>query len=178
MNVKMKVAVSITPETEGDFDGITRLHNLAFNQTEEGELVERLRKTSNFISVLSLVAKIEGSVVGHILFYPIRIKTGAGECNSLALAPMSIHPDYQKKGIGSSLLRTGLATAKRLGFRSVIVLGHSTYYPRFGFKPANRWGIGSPFEVPDDVFFAIELVKNGLKDCGGTVEYPKEFNKI
>ena len=76
------------------------------------------------------------------------------------------------------MVRTGLATAKRLGFHSVIVLGHSTYYPRFGFKPANRWGIDPPFEVPDDVFFAIELVKNRLKDCGGTVEYPKGFNKI
>ena len=174
----MNVNVTITPETEEDFNGITRLHNLAFNQTEEGELVKRLRKTSKFISELSLVAKIEGAVVGHILFYPIRIKKDTGECNSLALAPMSIHPGYQKKGIGSSLVKKGLATAKRLGFHSVIVLGHSTYYPRFGFKPANRWRIDPPFEVPDDVFFAIELVKNGLKDCGGTVEYPKEFNKL
>ena len=77
-----------------------------------------------------------------------------------------------------SLIRKGLAIAKRLGFRSVIVLGHSNYYPRFGFKPANRWGIGPPFEVPEDVFFAMELVKNGLKDCGGIVEYPEEFNKL
>jgi len=174
----MNVSVTITPETEEDFNEITRLHNLAFNQPEEGELVKKLRKTSSFISELSLVAKIEGAVVGHILFYPIRIKKHGGECNSLALAPMSIHPDYQKKGIGSTLVRKGLATAKRLGFHSVVVLGHSTYYPRFGFKPAKGWGIDPPFEVPDDVFFAIELVKNGLKDCDGTVEYPKEFNRL
>ncbi len=176
--MKTNVNVTIKPETEEDFDGITRLHNLAFNQTEEGELVKRLRKTSNFISDLSLVAKIEKNIVGHILFYPIKIKTETGKRNSLALAPMSVHPDYQKKGIGSSLIRKGLATAKRLGFHSVIVLGHSSYYPRFGFKPANRWSINPPFNVPDDVFFAVELTKNGLKDCGGTVDYPKEFNKL
>ena len=174
----MKVDVTITPETEGDFDGITRLHNLAFNQTEEGELVKRLRKTSSFISELSLVAKIGREVVGHILFHPIRIKTETGECNSLALAPMSIHPDCQNTGIGSSLVRKGLATAKRLGFHSVLVVGHPRYYPRFGFKPANKWGISPPSEVPDNAFFAVELVKNGLKDCGGTVEYPKEFNML
>ena len=175
--MKTNVKVTITPETEEDFDGITRLHNLAFNQTEEGKIVKRLRKTSDFISDLSLVAKIEKDVVGHVLFYPIKIKTDTGKCNSLALAPMSVHPDHQKKGIGSNLIRKGLATAKRLGFHSVIVLGHSSYYPRFGFKPANKWGINPPFNVPHDVFFAMELTKNGLKDCEGTVEYPKEFNK-
>ena len=178
MNVKTNMNLTITTETEEDFDGITRLHDLSFNQTEEGELVKRLRKTSNFISKLSLVAKTEKEVVGHILFYPIRIETEIRECDSLALAPISVHPRYQNMGVGSSLIRKGLAIAKRLGFRSVIVLGHSNYYPRFGFKPANRWGIGPPFEVPDDVFFAMELVKNGLKDCGGIVEYPEEFNKL
>lgn len=127
--------VTITPETEEDFDGITNLHNLAFNQTEERELVKRLRKTSNFVSDLSLVAKIEKDVVGHILLYPIQIRTETGKRSSLALAPMSVHPKYQKKGIGSRLVKKGLATAKRLGFQSVMVLGHSSYYPRFEFKP-------------------------------------------
>jgi predicted N-acetyltransferase YhbS len=72
--VEVNRDITITPKIEEDFEGITRLHNLAFNQTEEGELVERLRKTPNFISDLSLVDKIEDSV-GHILFYPINIKT-------------------------------------------------------------------------------------------------------
>ena len=68
--------------------------------------------------------------------------------------------------------------ARDLGFKSVIVLGHAAYYPRFGFEPASRWDIRPPFDVPDDVFMALELVKDGLKEVQGTVEYPPEFNEV
>lgn len=74
--------------------------------------------------------------------------------------------------------RTEGRRARKLGFKSVIVLGHAAYYPRFGFEPASRWGIRPPFEVPDDVFMALELVRDGLKDIQGTVEYPPEFNDV
>ncbi len=83
-----------------------------------------------------------------------------------------------KQGIGSRLVKEGLKKARTLGFKSVIVLGHAKYYPRFGFEPASRWGVQPPFEVPEDVFMALELVRDGLKDIQGTVEYPPEFNEV
>jgi len=168
----------IRPETEEDYEEITRIHDLAFNQINEGTLVERLRKTSCFVPELSLVAEYENRVIGHILFYPIKIKAGTRKCDSLALAPMAVHPAYQKRGIGSKLIVKGLTTAKKLGFKSVVVLGHSQYYPRFGFEAASKWGIRAPFDVPEDAFLAIELTRNGLRNCRGTVEYPKEFDGL
>jgi predicted N-acetyltransferase YhbS len=91
---------------------------------------------------------------------------------------MAVLPEYQKKGIGLQLVEEGLKRARKLGFKSVIVLGHAAYYPRFGFEPAGKWGIRPPFEVPDDAFMALELVRDGLKDIQGTVEYPPEFNDV
>jgi len=167
--------LKIRPETEEDLTKITEVNDLAFGQKNEGILVERLRKTDSFISELSLVAELEGKIVGHILFYPVTIRSADSEFLSLSLGPMAVIPELQRLGIGSQLVSEGLQAAKRLGHRSVIVLGHPEYYPRFGFKPASRWNIKAPFDAPDEAFMALELVAGELKDKGGTVEYPEEF---
>lgn len=62
-----------------------------------------------------------------------------------------------------------------MGFKSVIVLGHAKYYPRFGFKPASIWGIKAPFDVPDESFMALKLQSCSLDGVKGTMIYPKEF---
>jgi putative acetyltransferase len=168
----------IRPEIIEDYSSITEVNDLAFGQKNEGQLILRLRKTKKIIPELSLVAEIEGRIVGHILFCPIEIRSEGKVFPSLALAPMAVLPEFQKQGIGSQLVREGLKRARKLGFKSVIVLGHAAYYPRFGFEPAGKWGIRPPFKVPDDVFMALELVKDGLKGIQGTVEYPSEFNDV
>lgn len=175
-NYRMKIR--IVPEIEDDYEQITRLHKEAFKGGNEGELVEKLRKTPLYLSNLSLVAKYKNRIIGHVLFYPIKINAGRRKCDSLALAPISVLPDFQRRGVGSRLIKKGLEEAKRLGFKSVIVLGHSEYYLRSGFEAASKFGISAPFDVPDNVFFAIELEKNGLENCSGTVEYPREFNDV
>jgi predicted N-acetyltransferase YhbS len=167
--------IIIEPETEDDYQQITRLHITAFKGDREAKLVEKLRKTTKYIPKLSLVAKYENEIIGHILLYPIKIINCKIKCNSLALAPISVLPKFQRNGVGSRLIKEDLEKAQKLGFKSVIVVGHSEYYPKFGFKKASKYGISAPFEVPDISFFAIELEKNGLKDCHGTVEYPPEF---
>jgi len=91
---------------------------------------------------------------------------------------MAVHPDYQKRGIGSKMIGKGLTMAKKLGFKSIIVTGHPEYYPRFGFAAASKWEIRAPFNVPDDAFLAIELTRNGLENCRGTVKYPREFDGL
>jgi putative acetyltransferase len=79
-------------------------------------------------------------------------------------------------GIGSKLIEYGIKAAKKAGYGSIIVVGHSDYYPRFGFVPASTFGIKPPFEVPDNAFMALELLPNSLKGKQGTVKYPKEYN--
>ena len=172
MNAKVR------QEIDKDYRGITNVNNLGFGQKNEGQLILRLRKTKKYIPELSLVAEIEGRIVGHILFYPIEIRSEAKVFPSLALAPMAVLPEFQRQGIGGQLVEEGLKKARKLGFKSVIVLGHAAYYPRFGFEPAGKWGIRPPFEVPDDAFMALELVKDALKDIQGTVEYRPEFNEV
>lgn len=118
-------------------------------------------------------------MLGHILFTKIMIRDEYGRGHdSLALAPMAVRPDFQKQGIGTQLIRHGLAKAKALGHRSVIVLGHEHYYPKFGFVPAVRWKIKAPFEAPVNAFMGIELITDGLKTVSGTVQYPKAFEMV
>ena len=122
-----------------------------------------------------MVAQIDNEIVGHILFTKIQI-IGNEIYDSLALAPMAVLPEFQNRRIGSALVRAGLKKAKDLKFKSVIVLGHKNYYPKFGFQKASNWQIKCPFEVPDEAFMAIELIKNGLENISGIVQYPKAFN--
>jgi len=172
----MKIIVET--ETEDDYEQITRLHIAAFNGDAEAKLVEKLRKMPIYVSNLSLVAKYENRIIGHVLLYPIKINNGKEKNNSLALAPISVLPKFQHKGVGGRLIKKGVEEAQKLGFKSIIVVGHSEYYPRFGFKKASKYGISAPFDVPDTAFLAIELEKNGLKNCGGIVEYPREFMEV
>jgi putative acetyltransferase len=170
--------INIRAEKPGDYLAVKKVHDQAFGQPNEGLLVEKLRLNPDFIPALSLVAEMDGSIIGHILFFPIKVKGPAASYDALALAPMAVLPDLQKKGMGGQLITKGLETAQALGFRSVIVVGHPEYYPRFGFVPASRWGIQAPFDLPDEVFMAKELVADGLKEVSGMVAYPGEFEEV
>jgi predicted N-acetyltransferase YhbS len=171
--------VIIRQEKESDFPDVYSLIKNAFSQDDEAKLVEQLRNSDSFIPALSLVAEIKNKITGHILFTKIKIRESAGrEYDSLALAPLAVMPEFQKKGIGGRLIFFGLNKAKELGHKSVIVLGHEDYYTKFGFIPAHRWKIKSPFDVPAGAFMGLELVKDGLKNVKGTVQYPEEFESV
>ena len=149
--------------------------NAELTDNQEHNLVNRLRKSSEFIPELSLVAEIDNKIVGHILFTKINIESNKGSFESLALAPLSVLLDYQNKGVGKALMNYGLEVAKNLGYESVVVLGHENYYPKFGFKKASEFDIKPPFEVPDEAFMALELNENGLKNVSGIVKYSNAF---
>ncbi len=149
--------------------------NAEFTDNQEHNLVRKLRKSSEFIPELSLVAEIDNKIVGHILFTKVNIESNEGSFESLALAPLSVLPDHQNKGIGRALINYGLEIAKNLGYESVIVLGHENYYTKFGFKKASEFDVKPPFEVPDEAFMALELNENGLKNVSGIVKYSNAF---
>lgn len=149
--------------------------NAELTDNQEHNLVNRLRKSSEFIPELSLVAEIDNKIVGHILFTKINIESNKESFESLALAPLSVLLDYQNEGVGKALMNYGLEVAKNLGYESVVVLGHENYYPKFGFKKASEFDIKPPFEVPDESFMALELNENGLKNVSGVVKYSNAF---
>ncbi|MGK6353552.1 GNAT family N-acetyltransferase [Parapedobacter sp. DT-150] len=176
----MNNSITIRKERNEDGKAVRDVTRLAFGQDEEAKLVDRLRKNKQaFVPKLSLVAAIGPEIVGHICFTKIRIVNNGNKAfTSLALAPVSVAPDFQNRGIGGMLIKHGLEVARKLGYTSVIVLGHEHYYPRFGFSPAKKWGIKAPFDVPENVFMAIELVEGGLAGISGTVSYPEEFGSV
>ena len=180
----MNQKFNIRKETPKDYAWVVELTEKAFETMEfsdhnEGKLVENLRKSESFIRDLSLVAELNGKVVGHILFTPLRIENNQRHFDSLTLAPVSVLPEFQNQGIGSQLILAGHERAKELGFKSVIVFGHPKYYPRFGYIPASSYGIKSPIPLPsDDVFMTLELVDGSLSGVSGTVVFPPEFGII
>jgi len=165
----------ICPETSENSAVIRNVNEAAFGSSIEADLVEKLRSRQAY--TLSLVATDGDKVIGHILFSPVTIESGNTSFEALGLGPMSILPSYQRKGVGSQLVRTGLQECKRLGHEVVVVLGHSDYYPRFGFVPASTYGIKSSYDVPDEVFMALELRKGALSGRSGVVKYQPEFNE-
>ena len=178
----MNQTVSIRKETPDDYDRVIELTEKAFETLEisdhnEGKLVDKLREAPTFIDELSLVAELNGQIVGHILFTPIIIDNGLQQFQSLVLAPVSVLPEFQKLGIGGKLILAGHQKAKESGFHSIILIGHPEYYPRFGYKPASTWGIKTHYELPsDDVFMAVELTEGALGNVSGVVIFPPEFD--
>ncbi len=176
------MSITIRQETERDYRSTEQVVETAFRTASHSNhaeqfLVARLRKSDAFVPELSLVAELDGEIVGHVMFTRLVIRDGQTEYASLAMAPVSVLPEHQGKGIGSQMITTGLEKAKQLGFTSVIVLGHKDYYPRFGFRPASQWGIRSPFPVPDASYMALELQPRGLQGVSGVAVYPKEFDE-
>lgn len=168
----------VRTETVEDHDAISKIYEHAFAQKKEGDLIERLRRADRFIPELSLVAESDGTIVGHILFYPVLIRGESEAHMSLALAPMAVHPDCRRRGVGVRMVQEGLSAARDVGYDSVIVVGHPEYYPMFGFRPASTWNIRGPSDVSDDAFLALELIDGALKNVRGTVEYPEESDEV
>jgi Predicted acetyltransferase len=168
--------ILIRTEQPEDIAAIRRVNERAFNSPAEADLVDRLREHGKV--TLSLVAVHETQIVGHILFSPVVIESTQQSIPAIGLAPMAVLPELQNQGIGSLLVKAGLDECRRSGHQIVVVLGHPEYYPRFGFAPASRYGIRSEYDVPDEVFMAMELQDGALIACAGTVKYQPEFNDV
>jgi len=149
--------------------------NETYSDQSEHTLVAKLRKSEVFVPDLSLVAVNEDKIIGHILLSKIWIDTEDKKVESLALAPISVLPEYQNKGVGRKLIQQALTIVEKLDFESVIVMGHEAYYPKFGFKKASHWGIQAPFEIPDELLMAIELKDNSLDHVSGVIQYSNAF---
>jgi putative acetyltransferase len=126
---------------------------------------------------VSLVAEENRNVVGHIMFSPVILSENP-DLKVMGLAPMAVAPEHQRKGIGSALVRAGLEQCRQLGFVGVVVLGHPEFYPRFGFSPSSRFGIDSDYEVPEEVFMAMELEPEALSGKTGRVKYHHAFSNV
>lgn len=165
----------IRQENNNDHASVYSVVQKAFATAEhsdgnEQNLVTALRNGNSFIPELSLVAELNGRIVGHIMF----TKAEIGGQTILVLAPLSILPECQKQGIGTALIKEGHRIARELGYSYCSVLGSEAYYPRSGYIPAERLGIETPEGIPVENFMAIQL-REEAPPIHGSIRYAQEF---
>ena len=147
--------VLIRDEKATDFAVISEVTIAAFKNTEisnhtEQFIIEALRAAKAL--TISLVAEVDGRVVGHIAFSPVTMSDGTNDW--YGLGPVSVHPDFQRKGIGKALIQEGLSRLRKLKAKGCCLVGHPEYYRQFGFKNVE----GLVYEgVPQEVFFALSF---------------------
>ncbi|MBD0388500.1 MAG: N-acetyltransferase [Nostoc sp. C3-bin3] len=168
--------INIRCETLPDYTAIAEVNTLAFGQENEAKLVEKIRRSDRYIPELSLVAEVENVVVGHILFSYIDL-VDEETLKVIGLAPLAVHPQFQRQGIGSKLVQAGLEKADAKKEAIVIVLGHTHFYNRFGFQSSVIYQIESPFPVPEE-FFMVKPLHSYQKNYKGKVVYPSIFHGV
>ena len=162
----------IRKEAPEDRLAIRHVNERAFGRPNEADLVDALRREAS--PFISLVASKHATVVGHISFSPVTLESGE-RFEGMGLAPMSVMPELQKRGIGSGLVRAGLDACRGLGRDVVVVVGHPGYYSRFGFVTGRHMGLRCEYPVPEEVFMVLELNPGALRGESGLVRYHPAF---
>ena len=165
------IELAIRLERSGDEIAVRQVNERAFGRAAEASLVDSLRGSDGSIS---LVATTAGRVIGHIMFTPVTLDEVA-DVRVAGLAPMAVLPEHQRAGVGTDLLRAGLAACREQDYAAVVVVGHPEYYPRFGFVPANGYGLQCEFPVPPEAFMVAVLDAQVLPELTGVVRYRREF---
>ena len=152
--------VEIREECPDDIAAIREVNRRGFEEEQESNIVDALQ--TNGAALLSLVAIMHDRVIGHIIYSPASV----GEMvEGAALGPMAVLPEHQRQGIGSKLVEAGNRKIRDEGYPFIIVVGHPEYYPRFGFRPASKYGIKCEWDVPDDVFMFCSSISSGIPNC-------------
>jgi len=162
--------IAIRDERPDDLAAIRAVNDAAFDQPLEGRIVDALR--AHGAAQLSLVAEVDGRIVGHILFSPVASLAGV---EGLGLGPMAVTPEHQRRGVGGALIEEALSRLRAAGCPFVVVLGHHEYYTRFGFVPASRHGLRCEWDVPDESFMVHVIDPGATAAAAGLVQYRPEF---
>lgn len=164
-----KCEATVRPERPGDEPAIYAVHAASFPTDAEARLVDRLREAGRL--AVSLVAEIDGVVVGHIAFSPVTTVSGA---TGAGLAPVAVVEAHRRHGIAAALVRAGLEACRAVGFGWAVVLGEPAYYGRFGFRAAAEFGLSDEYGG-GPAFQALELVPGELPMGAGRARYAPEF---
>lgn len=163
-------------ERAADRTAVFTINARAFGGPNEARLVDALRESAK--PQISLVALRENRVVGHIFFSPVTVGSGARAWSAIGLAPMAVEPEWQNRGVGSALVRSGLAACRAIRRPVVFVLGHPQYYPRFGFRPAPPLGLRFRGPEFNPAFLVAELEPGALAGRTGEVRYLPDFDRF
>jgi putative acetyltransferase len=166
--------MEIRPETPPDHIAIRALVDAAFGGTMESLLIDLIRASDRFVPDLALVAVSDGIPIGHVLFSRVTI-SGKQDHEVLSLAPLAVHPDHQRIGVGSALVEEGLEQVAARGEPLVVVEGHPSFYPRFGFEVASGYGIEKAAPQVPDAAFLVKWLGTPDPRYRGRLVYPPAF---
>ena len=166
--------IFVRQEQDGDELAIYNLHMAAFGQKAEAEIVEKLRQSGD--SYLSLLAESEGELVGHVIYSRVNVQQNPESLSVLGLGPIAVLPRYQKLGVGSSLVQKSLKLCESKGIAAIVLLGHTSYYPRFGFEPASHYDLYFRGQDIGDAFMVKALKAYALQKLSGDVHYKAAFD--
>lgn len=164
-------SIEIRPESVDDHARVYAVERAAFDSTLQAELVEALRRSAE--PQLSLVAVLEGEIVGHVFFSPVTFESEEAR-PAAQLSPVAVAPSRQRRGIGSALIRAGLDACPSQGWSSVFLVGNPLYYSRFGFQMASPLGL-SCGGLHDPFLQVLELREGALAGVRGRVDFHPVF---
>jgi len=181
-------AITFRKETPDDYHAVEELTREAFWNTardkgnricDEHLLVHRLRKSPSFVPELSIIAELDGKLVGHIIYSISKVVEDSGKAHDMLIfGPLSVLSNYQNKGIGKALMLHSFDVAKDLGHRAVIIFGHPDYYPRVGFRRAGEFGITDAKGNTFDAFMAYPLFEGALDGIHGRFHYDAVYDTL
>jgi putative acetyltransferase len=170
----------IRPETPDDHGAIARIVSAAFGSDAEARLVEAIRNSSAYIPDLALVAELDGELVGHVMVSYADLEDDAGHRRPIAnLSPLAVAPEFQRRGIGSTLVRSVTAEADRRGEPLVVLEGDPKYYGRLGFEHSVPHGITItlPSWAPPEAA-QVRRLRRYDPALAGHVVYPPAFDEF
>ncbi len=169
----------IRPETPDDMEAIHQIQTAGFGRPDEARLVQAIRDSGDV--TFSLVAELDGQVVGHVIVSPVTITPSNDEPYiGLGLGPIAVDEDRRGQGVGAALMREALARCKADGHELVFVLGSPDFYPQFGFQPAIPLGFDSAYTQGegDHPYFMVAVLQPGAERRGGFVRYHPAFEGV
>lgn len=172
-------------EEAKDYRRVEEITKLAFSypgRIERGQIgcpfehwmVHELHKRDGILS-LSLVAEIDGYLVGHIICSNAMVKTDDKELPVLNFGPISVLPEYQRKGVGAALIKAMIEKARLLGYGAILFFGRPEYYPPFGFKEASEFGVSDSEGYNYPAFMGMELIPQYLSGVRGGKYYESDI---
>lgn len=189
----MRTDITIRPETHGDYKQIVSLVLRSFREgtsysdgTDVVALIEEIRDSEYRIPALSFVAERGGEIVGHFMFskFPLSLRkdgghTGADGAEFLILAPVAVHADHLRQGVGTAMLTLGIEAAKKIGCKGILVEGNYRFYNTLGFRTSSEFGIlatcGHPLVDPA-CMMCMEAYPGSLRGVSGYVVYDMYHN--
>jgi predicted N-acetyltransferase YhbS len=161
-----ELAVTISPETPADAEGVERLHERTFGPGRYARTAYRIREGRGHLLSLSFIARIGPLLVGSVRLTPVKI----GGIPALLLGPLTVEPPFRSRGIGKSLIARSLADAKAQGHRLVLLVGDAPFYERAGFKPIPKGQVTMPGPVDPERLLVHELIRGAFDGVGGMIK--------